>query len=82
MITLAIEDLLAQNANLYQLETEMLSETQLNLLKAVASGITDGYSNPDILTKYPLGSSANVSKQNKVLLEKDLIDIRGSKVEF
>ena len=82
IITLAIEDLLAQNANLYQLETEILSETQLNLLKAVASGITDGYSNPAILTKYRLGTSANVSKQKKVLYEKELIDIRGTKVEF
>lgn len=82
IITLAIEDLLAQNANLYQLETEMLSETQLNLLKAVASGVTDGYSNPVVLTKYRLGSSANVSKQKKVLYEKELIDIRGTKVEF
>jgi len=82
IITVAIEDLLAQNANLYQLETEMLSETQLNLLKAVASGITEGFSNPEILTKYRLGTSANISKQKKVLYEKELIDIRGTKLEF
>lgn len=81
-ITLAVEDLLAQNANLYQLETEILSETQLNLLKAIASGITDGFSNPDILTKFRLGSSANTSKQKKVLYEKELIDIKGTKLEF
>lgn len=82
IITLAIEDLLAQNANLYQLETEMLSETQLNLLKAIASGITDGYSNPEILTKFRLGTSANISKQKKVLYEKELVDIRGTMFEF
>jgi len=81
-ITVAIEDLLAQNANLYQLETEMLSETQLNLLKAVASGIAEGFSNPEILTKYRLGTSANISKQKKVLYEKELIDIRGTRLEF
>ena len=82
IITLAIDDLLAQNANLYQLETEILSQTQLNLLKAIASGITDGYSNPEILTKYRLGTSANVSKQKKVLYDRELIDIRGNKIEF
>jgi uncharacterized protein len=65
-----------------QLETEMLSETQLNLLKAVASGIKEGYSNPEILTKYRLGTSANISKQKKVLYEKELIDIRGIRLEF
>lgn len=81
-IALAIDDLLAQNTNLYQLESEILSETQLNLLKAIASGITEGYSNPDILTKFRLGTSANVSKQKKVLYEKELIDIRNSKLEF
>lgn len=82
IITIAIEDLLAQNANLFQLETEMLSETQLNLLKAVASGITEGFSNPEILTKYRLGTSANISKQKKVLYEKELVDIRGTRLEF
>jgi len=82
IITLAIEDLLAQNANLYQLETEMLSETQLNLLKAIASGITDGFSNNEILTKFRLGTSANISKQKKVLYEKELVDIRGTMLEF
>jgi uncharacterized protein len=64
------------------LESEILSETQLNLLKAIASGITEGYSNPDILTKFRLGTSANVSKQKKVLYEKELIDIRNLKLEF
>jgi uncharacterized protein len=82
IITLAIEDLLAQNANLYQLETEMLSETQLNLLKAIASGINDGFSNTEILTKFRLGTSANISKQKKVLQEKELVDIRGTMLEF
>ena len=54
----------------------------MNLLKAIASGITDGYSNPEILTKYRLGTSANVSKQKKVLYDRELIDIRGNKIEF
>lgn len=81
-IALATDDLLAQNANLYQLVTEQLSETQLNLLKAIASGINDGFSNTKILTNYRLGTSANVSKQKKVLYDKELIDIRGTKTEF
>jgi uncharacterized protein len=81
-IALAIDDLLTQNASLYQLESEILSETQLNLLKAIASGITEGYSNPGILNKFRLGTSANVSKQKRVLYEKELIDIWNSKLEF
>ena len=51
-------------------------------MKYIASEITEGYSNPGILNKLRLGTSANVSKQKRVLYEKELIDIRNSKLEF
>jgi uncharacterized protein len=81
-MNLAIEDLLAQNRILYQLETESLSETQLNLLKAIASGVTQGFNSVETILKYRLGTSANVRKQKKTLIEKELIDLSDQKMEF
>jgi hypothetical protein len=78
----AIDDLLSQNDMLYQRETELLSETQLNFLKAVASGTINGFSNKDILQKFRLGSSANVSKLKKVLVEKEFIEFQNKSAEF
>lgn len=78
----ALEDLMAQNDMLYQRETELLSDTQLNFLKSLASGTTTGFSNKDILQKYKLGSSANVSKLKKALIEKEFIEFNGKSAEF
>ena len=78
----AIDDLLSQNDMLYQLETELLSETQLNFLKAVASGTVNGFTNKDTLQKFRLGSSANVSKLKRVLVEKEFIEFQKKLAEF
>ncbi|MBW6490610.1 MAG: ATP-binding protein [Lentimicrobium sp.] len=78
----ALDDLLSQNAMLYQRDTEMLSETQLNFMKALASGITRGFSSQKNLLKFKLGSSANVSKLRKALVEKELVETQGKDTEF
>lgn len=78
----ALEDLLAQNDMLYQRETELLSDTQLNFLKSLASGTVTGFSNKDILQKFKLGSSANVSKLKKALVDKEFIEFNGKSAEF
>lgn len=67
---------------LYQRETERLSETQLNFMKALASGITDGFSNKEIIQKYKLGTSANVSKMKKALVDKEFIEVTGKSASF
>jgi len=78
----AVDDLLAQNDMLYQRETELLSETQFNFMKALASGTESGFSNSDIIKKYKLGSSANISKIKKALVNKEMIELRGKSAEF
>lgn len=82
IIAAALDDLLSQNALLYLRDTEMLSETQLNFLKALASGITMGLSSQENLRRFKLGSSANVTKIKKALVEKELIEIHGKDAEF
>jgi uncharacterized protein len=81
-IIAAIEDLLAQNAMLYMRDTENLTTPQFNFLKALADGITTQLSSKNIITKYQLGTSANVLKIKKALLQKELIEEGLGKIEF
>lgn len=81
-ITDAIDDLLEQNKVFFQRETEQLSDLQLNFLRALASGVTTGFSSKGVIRKYRLESSANVQSIKKALLKKDLIDIDGQHVSF
>ncbi len=78
----ALNDLLDQNNMLYQRETERLSETQLNFMKALASDVTEGFSNKEIIQKYKLGTSANVSKMKKALVDKEFIEVTGKSASF
>ena len=81
-ITAAIDDLLEQNKVFFQREVEQLSELQLNFLRALANGVTTGFSRKDVIRKYRLESSANVQSVKKALLKKDLIDVDGQEISF
>lgn len=70
----ALDDLLAQNAILYTRDTENLTSNQFNFLKAVAEGVHKGLSSKEMIDKYQLGTSANVLKLKKALVQKELID--------
>lgn len=75
-------DLLSQNEILYLRETELLSETQLHFLKAVAAGITENYNSKKVMSEYKMGSSANISKIKKALQEKEIIELSKNKIDF
>lgn len=81
-ITTAIDDLLEQNKVFFQREVEQLSEHQLNFLRALANGVTSGFSRKDVLKKYRLETSANVQSVKKALMKKDLIDVDGPEIAF
>ncbi len=78
----AAENLLAQNALLYTRDTDALSNGQHQYLKAVASGIHVGLSSKDVLRRHDLGTSANVQKIRKALVQKELIDDTSTGVYF
>ena len=78
----AIDDLLEQHKVLFQREVEQLSEHQLNFLRALANGVTSGFSRKEVIKKYRLESSANIQSVKKALLKKDLIDIDGQELSF
>ena len=78
----ALDDMISQNAILYQRDTENMLSSQLNFLKAVASGERKNLSSTEILKKYQMGTSANVLKIKKNLLNAEIIDIRNKEVFF
>lgn len=78
----AINDLLEQNKIFFQREVEQLTEFQLNFLKALANGVSSGFSRKEVIRKYRLESSANIQSVKKSLLKKNLIDIDGQIFTF
>ena len=63
-----------QLSMLFQSKTDELSNTQVNFLKALISGVTQ-FSAKEMLNEYKLGTSANVSRIKKALENKEIIDL-------
>ena len=80
-INTALKELINANTPLYQKETESISHTQLNLLKAVAKNETQ-FTSTAVMNKYQLGTPRNVSKNKTVLINNDIIHEINNKFEF
>jgi len=65
----------------YQDICDALSNTQLNLLHAILAGETR-LTSSKTMQKFKLGTPRNVSKNKKVLMEKDLVEIHGTSITF
>ncbi len=76
----ACQDLIDQNTPLFEKQTENLTAYQMNFLRAVVSGIHDEFSTKEVIRKYDLGSSANVSTVRRSLIKRELIDVEERKV--
>ncbi len=74
-VDFAINKLLDSNEQLFIQQTEELSAYQMNFLKAIISGVKTGFMQSGILTKYNLGTAANVTRLKKSLITKDLITV-------
>ncbi len=77
----AFEDLVLQLSMLFQTITDSLNNSQLNFLKAVINNIKQ-FSSVSTISDYQLGTSANVSKIKKALVNKEIIDIQSDVVAF
>jgi len=80
-IKAALKELIFANTPFYQKDIEQLSKTQINLLKAVANDETK-FTSTIVMEKYKLGTPRNVSKNKKILMEKDIIFNNNNKYEF
>ncbi|MGI9531328.1 AAA family ATPase [Lutimonas sp.] len=71
-INMALTELLAANSPLYQKEAEIMSVTQLNLLKAIIQGETK-LTAVKTMKNYRLGTPRNVSKNKAKFINNDII---------
>lgn len=71
----AYQDLIDQNTPLFEKQTESLTTYQMNFLRAVIDGVYSEFTTREVLNKYQLGSSANVSIVKRALVKKELIEI-------
>lgn len=78
----AVAELLEQNKVFFQREVEQLTEFQMNFLRALANGITSGFSRKDVMKKFRLESSANIQSIKKSLIKKDLIYMEDDDIVF
>lgn len=76
----AYQDIIDQNTPLFEKQTESLTTYQMNFLRAVIDGVHSEFTTQEILQKYQLGSSANVSIVKRALEKKELIEIEKRQV--
>ena len=72
-MTSALSELIGTNEALYMQQIEPLSAYQMNLLKAIVSGIHSGYNEKRVRTIFDLGSPSNIVRLREALIERDLI---------
>ena len=77
----AIEDLLDQYTILYQKEVDMLTNFQLNFLKALSNNET-AFGSKKVLEDYDLGTSANITRIKVALQNHEIIDVLGKTITF
>ncbi len=77
----AFEGLEAQLALAFSLMLDSLTPSQISFLQAVAAGETQ-MTSQHVLTRYNLGSSANVASIKQALEKKELIDILPNKINI
>jgi hypothetical protein len=80
-VKLALDELVNANSPLYQKEIESITQTQLNLLKAVAKGETK-FTSIATMHKFSLGTPNNVSKNKLILVKNDIIQNVDEVFEF
>lgn len=78
----AVNDLIQQNSALFFRYLDSLTQFQINFLDAIADGVESGFSKTETLSKYNLGTAANIKRLKDSLENKELIDIDGNKVTF
>jgi uncharacterized protein len=77
----AFHDLVLQLSMLFQNLTDGLNKTQLGYLRALTDNI-DQLSSQKTIRDYRLGTSGNVVKIKKTLINKEIIDLQGSDTSF
>ncbi len=80
-IEMALKELIQANTPLYQREVQGLSEKQINFLKAIAKGEKQLMGN-EVMQRYQLGTPRNISKNNSIFTNSDIIHKINETTEF
>jgi AAA+ ATPase superfamily predicted ATPase len=81
LLEYSVKELLDQNNILYQEIVNTLSNTQLSFLIALSRG-TVNFNSKQALQNNDLGTSGNVTKIKKTLINKEIIDFSSGKIIF
>jgi uncharacterized protein len=81
IINNAFDSLVNQLSLFFQTVTEALSPTQVNLLRAIVFK-EEQLTAQETLYRYQLGTSANVTKSKNALINREIIDVLGKKIEI
>lgn len=76
VIKQGVSDLLDQCTPLFMEQLNSLTTYQMNFLRAINDGQHDQWTSQEVMGKYNLGTKSNVTKMQKLLLEKDFIERR------
>jgi hypothetical protein len=77
-----IDDLLTQNSPLFIKDVEGLSNSQIQFIKVLIDGDVEALYSKDVINKYNLGTTGNVSKIIEALIKKQVIHKIGSLYEL
>lgn len=69
----SVRELLLANEALFMQQIEPLTVYQMNMLRAIVSGIHSGYSETAVRRNFDLGSPSNIVRLREALKERDLV---------
>jgi len=76
------ETLMNQVSSLFVEQIAGLTSYQMNFLRAISDGIHSGFGSAEILSEYDLGAKSNVTRLQKSLIGKELIEKIGKEYYF
>lgn len=79
-LSVAIDELIVQSSALFINQIEGLTTYQMNFIRAVCSGIHEGFGMKDLSLEYDFGTKSNLSRIKRALQEREIIEIEEGKV--
>ena len=76
-----LKQMINTNSPMFLNDTETLAASQIEMLRAIKDGVLQ-LSSTETRTKYHLGNPNTISKNKKVLQNKDIVEVKGGKMVF
>jgi len=75
-----IRSLLDSQEQLFMQQIEPLTAYQMNFLRCIISGISEGFGESSIREEFQLGSASNITRLKKALIDRELIESNNKKL--